>query len=455
MPRITQRARVTRVSNLAGAAGRIPRVLVAGLLATAACAAQPAVAGGLLLYEFGTGEAGLAAAGYSARAQDASTAFTNVAGMTRLEGTQVLAGGQVMWLNTRFSIGDGTTAALGSGDGGRAFGSNGFVPGGGVFVTHSVSRDVKLGFAMAGNFGSVLDYDDDWVGRYRVQEGTVLGISFVPSIAYRVNERLSLGAGVNAMYGVLKQQVAINNALPGVPDGQLKVDDTTWGWGVNLGILYEYTPATRVGVTWNSRVKLDFEAPPEFSGLGPGFSALLAARGLLDARLELGVRVPQQAMVSIFSQLDERWALLGNVGWQQWSKFGEVEVGIENTLDPIGFTTEIAFKDTWHLALGAQYRVSEHWKLNFGVAYDSGFQSGDDVSPLLPANSAWRFGIGGERQLSRTAKWGIAGAVLYGGTLDVDKRSILPPALGGRGNLSGAFRDTASVVVSVYGNWTF
>ena len=68
-----------------------------GVLAVAVMAqfaASPAAAGGLLLYEFGTAEVGLAAAGYAARAQDASTAFTNPAGMTRLEGTQVLAGGE-------------------------------------------------------------------------------------------------------------------------------------------------------------------------------------------------------------------------------------------------------------------------------------------------------------------------------------------------------------------------
>jgi long-chain fatty acid transport protein len=427
----------------------------AALWAAAGLASSPAAAGGLLLYEFGTAEVGLAAAGYSARAQDASTAFTNPAGMTRLEGTQVLAGGQLMWLNNRFSIGDGTSAALGGNDGGRVFGSGGFVPGGGAFVTHSLSPDVKVGFAVAGNFGSILDYDDDWVGRYRVQQATILGVSFVPSIAYRVNDKLSLGAGVNATYGIFKQQVAVNNVLPNTPDGRLELDDNTWGWGANLGLLYEVTPETRVGLTWNSRVKLDFSAPAQFSGLGPGLSTLLGARGLLGAQVDLGVTVPQQVMASAFSKIDEHWAVMGNVGWQQWSKFGEVEVGIENTRNPQSLTTALDFKDTWHVALGAQYRPSGPWTLNFGVAYDSGFQSGSNVSPLLPVNAAWRFGVGGEQQVSKTFKWGVAGELLYGGTLDVDQRSTLPPALGGRGNLVGSFDNTASTIFSAYGNWSF
>jgi len=425
------------------------------LLAAAACSAMPAAAGGLFLYEFGTAEVGLAAAGYAARAQDASTAFTNPAGMTRLDGTQVLAGGQLMRLNTRFSIGEGTTPALGSGDGGRVFGSNGVVPGGGLFVTHSVSPDLKLGFAATGNFGSILDYDAGWVGRYRAQEVTLLGVSFVPSVAYRVNEHLSLGAGINVMYGVMDQKVAVNNVVPGAADGRLEFDDTAWGMGGNLGLLYAWSPTSRVGLTWISEVKLDFKAQPQFSGLGPVLSTLLRNRGLLDAQLNADVRVPQQVMASGYTQIDDRWAVMGNVGWQQWSRFGEVEIGIDNSNNPVGLTTAIPFRDTWHVAAGAQYQLSGPWKLNFGVAYDSGFQSGSRVTPLLPVNSAWRFGLGGEQQLSPTAKWGIAGSVIYGGTLDVESTSALSPALGGRGSLVGEYRNTAAVVLSVYGNWAF
>ena len=428
---------------------------VAAALATGLCGAGPAAAGGLLLYEFGTAEPGLAAAGYAARAQDASTAFTNPAGMTRLDGTQALAGGQLMWLNNRFSIGDGTSPALGGDTGGRALGANGFVPGAGAFLTHGISPDLKLGFSIAGNFGSVIDYDDQWVGRYRVQQATLLGVQFVPSVAYRVTDRLSVGAGINAVYGVFKQQVAINNLLPAAADGRLEVDDKSWGFGANLGLLYEVDPGTRVGLTWASQVDLDFRAPAQFSGLGPGLSALLASRGLLDAQLSIGTRIPQQVMASAFSQIDERWAVLGNVGWQQWSKFGQVAIGIDNTANPVALTTSIPFKDTWHVAAGAQYRLSDPWRLNFGVAYDSGFQDGGSVSPLVPVNAAWRFGVGGEQQISRSVKWGIAGELLYGGTLDVNQRSVLPPVAGGRGDLAGSYSNTTSVVVSVYGNWSF
>lgn len=423
-------------------------------LCTGALAAAQAGAGGLIAYEIGTADVGLASAGYNARAQDASTVFTNPAGMTRLEGNQFLASGMVLWGNTKFSIGSGTAPALGSDDGGYAVGSNGWFPGGGGFYSYSVSPNLKLGFAVTGNTGAPLAYDDHWVGRYYVQKTTLLGASLLPSIAYKATDKLSLGASLNAMYGIYENQVAINNVNPAFGDGQLKLDDKTWGWGVNLGLLYEIDARTRLGLTWNSQVDLDFDAPAQFSNLAPGLTALLGTKGLLNSSIKVGIKIPQQVLGSVFAQVNDRWAVLGSVGWQQWSKFGQVQLGIDNTNDPTSLTTELKFKDTWHVALGAQYKLSEPWLLNFGVAYDSGFQSGD-VSPLMPVNSAWRFGAGAQQQLSKTSYWGFGAEYLYGGTLDTNLRSTLPVALGGRGSLVGSFDSTGTVFLTTYFNWQF
>lgn len=76
-----------------------------------------------------------------------------------------------------------------------------------------------------------------------------------------------------------------------------------------------------------------------------------------------------------------------------------MELGVDNPLNPISLTTDLDFKDTGHFALGAQYRFSDPWVLNFGVAYASDVQWGD-VSPLLPS-SAWRFDVGGQQEFTR------------------------------------------------------
>jgi long-chain fatty acid transport protein len=435
--------------------GGAPRLAALLALGAGSLAVGQVNAGGLIAYEVGSADVGLASAGYSARAQDASTVLTNPAGMTRLDGNQFLLAGQLLWGNTKFSIDSGTSLALGNGDGGYAIGSDGWFLGGGPFLSYSVSPDLKVGFAMTGNFGAPLSYDDNWVGRYYVQKATMLGISLLPSIAYKVTDKLSLGASVNAMYGIYKNQVAINNPFPSYGDGKLKMDDNTWGWGGNLGLLYEIDAGTRLGLTWSSQVNLDFKGSMQFSGLAPGLATLLADRGLLSSQLKVGIKVPQQVMGSLFKQVNDRWAVLGSVGWQQWSKFGQVQLGIDNTTNPRGVTTSLDFKDTWHVALGAQYHLNDPWTLNFGIAYDSNFQDSSNVSPLLPVNSAWRFGVGGQQQLSKSTYWGIAAEYMYGGTLDTKLQSTLPVALGGRGNLDGSFNNVGTLFLAAYYNWKF
>ena len=98
----------------------------------------------------------------------------------------------------------------------------------------------------------------------------------------------------------------------------------------------------------------------------------------------------------------------------------QVQVGIEDSTHPTSsITTNIPFKDTWHVAGRAQYRVSEPWLLNFRIAYDSGLQqNSSQVSPLLALDAAWRFGVSGQQQLSKKMSYG--GEYLYGGTLNTD-----------------------------------
>ncbi len=408
-----------------------------------------AAAGGITLYEVGTADVGLASAGYSARAQDASTVFTNPAGMTRLTGDQFTLGTQIFHADVGFAIAQGTTPALGDDAGGNPIG---WFPGGGMFYSHSMSPDLKVGVAITGNFGSVVKYDADWVGRYRAREGTLLGVSILPSAAWRVNENLSLGASLNAMYGKLKNVVAVNNFIG--TDGSLTLDDNAWGIGANLGLLYELDRATRFGVTYTSPVNLNFGAQTQWNGLEPGFRTLLASRGLLDANVDLGITVPQGVNASFYREIDPRWAILGSAGWQQWSKFGQVDVGVDSN-NPVGLTTSLNFKDTWHVAGGAQYRLSETYLLNGGIAYDSGFQDSNSVALALPVNAAWRFGIGGQKEESKTFNWGWSIEYLFGGTLNANVTGSVPVALGGRGDVVGSYNSVSFVFFAANFNWKF
>ncbi|HWU40279.1 MAG TPA: outer membrane protein transport protein, partial [Candidatus Acidoferrum sp.] len=276
-----------------------------------------AQAGGLFLYEVGTSDVGYAAAGNAARAEEPSTLLFNPAGMTRLSGTQVQGGLQALYGHLEFSPNQETTAT--GSNGGNAVG---FLPNGSAFVTHAVSEDFRVGLGIYSNFGLTEKWEDDWVGRYYTQQSALVGISFTPAVAYRLVDGLSIGGGLNVMYGYLKQVAAVNNAPFPTQDGKLEVADGAWGVGGNVGLLYEFTKDSRVGVTYTSPVKLNFSATPKFSNVNPLLTGVLKFTGLYQTRLDLGMTVPQTVMASFVLGLSDRWALLGDVGWQNWASFG-------------------------------------------------------------------------------------------------------------------------------------
>jgi long-chain fatty acid transport protein len=441
-----------RLCRRASASNRVLGLTLAVALGAYLVSPGRSMAGGLILYEVGTEDVGLASAGYSARAQDASTVLTNPAGMARLSKTQLLIGTQALYGYSQFTRDVvATSPQLGADDGGIPIG---WFPGGGAFLTHAMSPKVTLGFAATGNFGLAETYDDGWVGRYYIQSGTLLGVSLLPSVAYKASDKVSLGASLNAMYATTKNKVAVNN-IGAAPDGELNLDDNQWGFGGNFGLMYEASAGTRLGITYNSQVNLDFSAPAEFSGLSSGLNAALGAAGLLNANIDIGMKVPQGVMASFYRQANDKWAVLGSAGWQQWSEFGRVEISIDDASNPKSLTTNLNFRDTWHGALGAQHHMGETWLMNFGIAYDSGFQNGADVSPAMAANWAWRFGAGGQHQVSEKFGWGFSAEWAYGGTLGVAEQSQVPVTAGGRGDLYGSYDNTGILFLSANFGWKF
>jgi len=414
-------------------------IMVSGALLPAAL-----MAGGLTQYEVATPDVGYASAGYAARANDPGTVLTNPAGMTRLKGSQLQVGAQLLYGDVEFQPEFGTTTKGSYGDN-----ALGLLPALSAFGTYAVNPHISIGIGMFSNFGLGLWYDSQWVGRYYAKNAILMGMTVMPAIACRFNEHLSVGAGVNIMYGYFRQTVAINNLVPIIGDGQLKIKDDTLGVGGNLGILYEVSPRTRFGVTYSTPIKLRFEDTPEFSGTGPGITSILLNRGAYFNTLNLNVTVPQAVMASFYHEFNDTWALLGNFGWQNWSEFGKVDVSLSSTENP-GLTTNLNYNDTWHGALGAQYRLSEPWLLTCGIAYDSSMLDDSNRSPSLPLGWAWRFALGAQYDMSRDVRLGFAYEYLYSGSprINVSRGPLA-------GVVVGEYPDVSIQYFTANINWKF
>jgi long-chain fatty acid transport protein len=410
-------------------------------VATACCAAtiQTTRAGGIALYEIATPDLGLASAGYASRAEDASTVFKNPAGMSQLQGTQFQGGLQALYGSVNFTSGTGTSRRLGTDGGENALG---WLPGGSMFVVVPAGEKLRFGLGMLSYFGLAEDYGDTWVGRYYMQKSALLGMSFTPSVSYQISDWLSVGAGLNAMYGYMNMKVAVNNLIG--TDGQMSLKNSTWGFGANAGVLIKAGEKTRIGLNYLSPVDLDFKATPEYAGLGPGMRNLLAN----PSQLNLGMTVPQSVMLSVCHTLTDQWSVMGDFGWQNWSQFGYVEAAVESG----GATTvNLKYQDTWHGSLGAQFRPSDKWLLSAGAAFDSSAVESANRSVSLPMGQMWRFGLGAQCQVSRAVNIGAATTYGWGGSMSVDQGS--DQSL--RGRVSGTYNDTWYLFTTLNLIWKF
>lgn len=354
-----------------------------------------AAAAGLWLYEMGTPDSGMAAAGRAALASDASTVGSNPAGMIRLERSELLVGFAGLDVNAEFDISSTTNDG---GDGGEA---GSFTPVGSLSYVHKFSPDISFGIGAASYFGLGLDYDNDWAGRYYSQEAELVTFAVNPAIAYRINDKFSIGAGVDIVYGKLYQEIAVNN-LGGRPDGQLKLDDDDVAYGYNLGILYEPFSGTRLGLTYRSEIKLEFDDAANSKGILPPLDRLAGKK------VDVDMTAPQTVMFSVYQQLTTRLALTANLGWQDQSAFGKQEFTIKDKKST-SLTVDLDYDDTWHYAIGAQYRLADAWLLSCGFAYDtSPVDDKTNNSPGLAVDSQYRYACGLQYDWSKDLTVGIA-----------------------------------------------
>ncbi len=216
-----------------------------------------ASAAGFALIEQSASGLGNAFAGAAATAEDASTVFFNPAGMSQIKEPQVVFAGHAISLSAQFS---GTATNPGSLGGGPATGDTGGDAGGVSFVPNlyfvmPIGEKLAFGIGVSAPFGLKTEYDNTWVGRFQGIKSEIKTINVNPALSYKFSDSFSLGGGLNYQ----KLDAELTNAVvlgPGTEGrANLSADDDAWGW--NVGLLFNLTPATKIGVSYRSEIDYD------------------------------------------------------------------------------------------------------------------------------------------------------------------------------------------------------
>ena len=340
-----------------------------------------AQAAGFALIEQNASGLGNAYAGAAAAAEDASTIFFNPAGMTRLPDRQIVVVGHLIKPQAEFS---GTVSpAIGGGQGGDA-GSWSFVPN--AYFAYRLAPKVHLGVGLNSPFGLKTEYDPGWIGRYQAIKSEVKTVNLNPSIAYKLSDTVSLGAGLNVQWieAVLTNRQPLPPTFTVVPLVQIKGSD--YGWGYNLGALWQAGHATRIGLSYRSEVRYTLDGTSSTSN--PTVAPL-------NGPVTADITLPASASLSLFHTLSPRWDLLADVTWTGWSSFDKLPV--QGTINK---TTPENWQDILRYSLGATWHMSDKLSLRGGLAYDEAPVSDRYRTPRIPDGARTWVALGGQYRLS-------------------------------------------------------
>lgn len=409
-----------------------------GLTLAASATAQAA---GFALIEQSASGMGNAYAGGGAIAEDASTIFFNPAGMTYIEGTQAVGALHLIKPNAEFKNNGsvaGTFRPLG--DEGPNAGDLAFVPN--MYFTKTLTPAVSIGVGVSAPFGLKTEYDDEWLGRFQAVKSELKTVNINPAIAMKVNDKLSLGFGINFMRAEA-ELTSIANV--GVSEENVDIKADGWGVGFNLGAIYQVTNDTRLSVAYRSEVKqeVDGESESSFNALNPDPTRTL------NTDISATVTLPETFSVSAFSQLNNKWDVMGDVTWTRWSRFKELRIIRDNGTNSTLSVTPENWENTMRYSLGVSYHYNDAIKLRAGVAYDEEAIKDEFRTPRIPGNDRKWVALGASYQMTPTSKFDIGYSHLFISDvkIDDDQTAALPL---GKGRVRGEYEGSVDILSLQY-----
>jgi long-chain fatty acid transport protein len=307
--------------------------------------------------------------------------------MSLLPGKQGTAALHYIMPSTKFTSagplpGGSTYNAFGNGGQG---GESAFVPA--LYGTWMINPQWSVGLAINAPFGLATEWDSTWAGQFHAIKSEVETLNINPTVSFKVNNMISLGAGVS--YQQLK--ATLTNAIsPLAPGSQGQVEGDDWAWGWNLGALFDFGQGTRVGLTYRSTTDYTIKGDLTFQGIL-----------LPDQQIKASVKLPDTASIGLSHQFNPQLRVLADYTWTGWDSIQTLDIQTQGsgvTLSSIN----LQFKNSWRMGVGAEYQVNQPWLLRMGLAYDTTPVQDAFRTPRLPDNDRIWLAVGARYQPSPT-----------------------------------------------------
>lgn len=330
-------------------------MMVAGAFATQTYAA------GFQLSEQSAIQMGRAMAGAGIVGDDLSAVHYNPAGMTLLSGTRMQATGTWVAVNLDYE-GDS-----GQSENGRLKGQ--IIPAG--FITHQINDSLWAGLGLTVPYGMGTEFGEGWEGRERGTESMILTFDINPNLAWKVNEKLSVGGGVSLQYA--KAELGSGRIVSKNHTINSNVKGDSWAWGWNVGVMFQPVETVRLGLAYRSNISHNADGHTTLNNVPVKTDNGLVLTNI-RSDMEVRIKTPDTITFSATWEATDALRLSGTARWSKWSNFHSLDV---QNLDLAGtqFSSTVVennWDDTWFFSVGADYKLNGQWTIRGGVAYDQG-----------------------------------------------------------------------------------
>ncbi|WP_429209904.1 outer membrane protein transport protein [Aeromonas veronii] len=281
------------------------------------------------------------------------------------------------------------------------------------------------GIGLFSNYGLSTEYDKNFAAGSGAGDTELLTFNINPNIAYRVNKQFSIGAGINAVYAeaelnryagvlapVLSQPVkAGGTGVPHSTDTKIaSLKGDTWGFGWNVGTLYEVNENHRFALTYRSQVDLSFDG--DFKGTTSGYKTV-------DGNLKLDL--PAQAEFAGYHRLNQQFAVHYSVNWTDWSAFEELKATSSQCKNGVCLQKDEKFKDSTRYSIGGTWYINPAWEARLGFAYDNTPIEAEYRSLSIPDSDRIWYSAGATYHINTDMSVDFGMAYLDGKKVDVNE----------------------------------
>ena len=253
---------------------------------------------------------------------DPSAVYINPAGLAFVEGNQIL--GNLIYVNAISSVKN-------SGQTSKNHKDDNFIPT--LFANYHIpGTNLTAGVGTYTPFGLATSYGKTEFTRFASIDSELKLFYISPTVSWQPVSYLSVGGGLSFVHSSEVLSRALFLGAVGVGEGRLRITDTDDALGYHLGILLGPFSNIKFGLTYRSRVDLNFDqADVKFTDAAFTGGATTTVRGK-------GIHLPIPPVISagIHWQINPEWGAEFVYDFTRWSEFEQLKVNFSTPLPALG-----------------------------------------------------------------------------------------------------------------------